>query len=382
VEENAETTLEIAQELESAGYHTWYYERDNIPGLSYLLLTAQAIEASQAIIVIISPQALNKPSQITRELVRGHETIKYFIPILLNLTHAEFQQHQPEWRQIIGSATSIRIPPQGVKIIAPRILLGLKALGIHPADAPLVHAKSKGAQILSANRSNQDNLVTRQTKLRPIIERSPKPPKSAVRDKTLQTLRNIDHRLFNKYRFYLFILLLTVTITGGLLIFNIGRFPSTLEIITKDISPSKYNSVADISVNKKVQNKIIAEKSEKIQELTSDDYFAKGLATKNPDQEIIFYTKAIELNQRFSEAYNNRGYAYFRKAMFDQAIADYNIAIEINSIDGLAYNNRAIAYYYKKEYGKAWKDIQQAQKLGHKVNQKIYQELLNRVDVN
>jgi hypothetical protein len=35
---------EMARGLEAAGYSTWYFERDVVPGTSYLVRIAQAIE--------------------------------------------------------------------------------------------------------------------------------------------------------------------------------------------------------------------------------------------------------------------------------------------------------------------------------------------------
>jgi hypothetical protein len=37
VEEDQALALEIARRLETAGFTTWYYERDSEPGISYLL---------------------------------------------------------------------------------------------------------------------------------------------------------------------------------------------------------------------------------------------------------------------------------------------------------------------------------------------------------
>jgi tetratricopeptide (TPR) repeat protein len=48
-------------------------------------------------------------------------------------------------------------------------------------------------------------------------------------------------------------------------------------------------------------------------------------------------------------------------------LADYNKAIELNPRDANAYNNRAIAYYFKREHDKAWDDVYKAQSLGYQV---------------
>ena len=53
VEEDAEVALEIALGLEEAGYSTWCYEVDSIPGPSYLIQTGRAVAASKVVVVII-----------------------------------------------------------------------------------------------------------------------------------------------------------------------------------------------------------------------------------------------------------------------------------------------------------------------------------------
>ena len=94
VEEDADIALTIALGLEEAGYTAWSYELDSIPGPSYLVQTGEAVEASQVIVVVISPHSLGS-RQVTSEVVRAHETNKRFIPVLRNITHAEFQKRQP-----------------------------------------------------------------------------------------------------------------------------------------------------------------------------------------------------------------------------------------------------------------------------------------------
>jgi hypothetical protein len=128
VVEDAGIASEIANGLEKAGYKAWYYERDSVGGLSYLLQTMQAIERSQAVILLISPNSLSS-NQITKEVVRTHEAGKPFIPLLYGISHVEFQQRQPEWREAIGSATSISISKEGVSKVLPRIIDGLARLG-------------------------------------------------------------------------------------------------------------------------------------------------------------------------------------------------------------------------------------------------------------
>jgi hypothetical protein len=135
VEQDADVALQIALALEEAGYRTWCYEVDSIPGTSYIVRTGEAVEQSLAVVIVISPNSLGS-AQVTKEVVRAHESAKHFIPILRDITHAEFQKRQPEWREAIGSATSIRIPGEGVATIVPLVIDGLRALKIHPVSKP------------------------------------------------------------------------------------------------------------------------------------------------------------------------------------------------------------------------------------------------------
>lgn len=138
VEEDSADALRIADALEAAGYSTWCYERDSIPGPSYLVQTGDAVEQSRAVVVLISRHSLGS-RQVTVEVVRGHETRKPFIPVLVGISHVEFTNRQPEWREAMGAATSIMVPREGVAAIVPRILAGLRALGVEPSGELAEH---------------------------------------------------------------------------------------------------------------------------------------------------------------------------------------------------------------------------------------------------
>ena len=139
VEEDQSIALELATKLESAGYITWYYERDMIPGPPYLLQVGRAIDSAAAVALIISPHSLGS-HQVTGEVVRALEMQKSFIPLRSNISHIQFQNRQPIWRQALGASASVAIPPEGVTAIIPRVIAGLQFLGITPpssAETPL-----------------------------------------------------------------------------------------------------------------------------------------------------------------------------------------------------------------------------------------------------
>ena len=134
VEEDAAIALEVALGLEKVGFSTWAYEVHSVPGPSYLIQTGEAVESALVVLLIISSNSLGS-HQVTREVVRGLESGKPFLPLLRDVSHVQFQTRQPEWRSAVGAATSIQIPDDGVESIIPRIVADLEALGVPRADA-------------------------------------------------------------------------------------------------------------------------------------------------------------------------------------------------------------------------------------------------------
>jgi len=83
-------------------------------------------------------------------------------------------------------------------------------------------------------------------------------------------------------------------------------------------------------------------------------YGAKG----DHDRAIADYTKAIEINPSYAEAYCLRGATYcVAKSQYEQAISDFNKALEINPRYAVAYYLRGLAYAEKGEYDKAISDL-------------------------
>ncbi|MCH8310502.1 MAG: AAA family ATPase [Chloroflexi bacterium] len=149
VEEDASIAMAVGRELETSGYTTWLYERDSLPGPAYLLQTGEAISQSQAFVLIISPDSVVS-NQVTAEVVRAHESNVPFLPLLHGISHLEFQESQPVWRQALGAATSIEIFQENIQDAVRRIVGGLKAMGVEggvstqPAGSsqPITHVPS------------------------------------------------------------------------------------------------------------------------------------------------------------------------------------------------------------------------------------------------
>ena len=109
VEEDGREALEIALGLEEAGYSTWTYEIDSVPGSSYLLKTRQEIDKSKIMIFLVSRDSLSS-SQIESEVIHAHEEHKGFIPLLKDVSFAEFKNRRPDYAQVSGRGLPLTSP--------------------------------------------------------------------------------------------------------------------------------------------------------------------------------------------------------------------------------------------------------------------------------
>jgi tetratricopeptide (TPR) repeat protein len=82
------------------------------------------------------------------------------------------------------------------------------------------------------------------------------------------------------------------------------------------------------------------------------------------EKAIQEFTKAIDLEPRYFNAFYNRGCSYLAKGNHEKAIEDFSIAIAINPKYGDAFFNRGLAYGKKAQLEKANADFQKACELG------------------
>lgn len=89
----------------------------------------------------------------------------------------------------------------------------------------------------------------------------------------------------------------------------------------------------------------------------AEAYFNRGNASYiglgNYMQAIMDYTKAIEIDSEYAVAYSNRGSAYTKLGNYAQAIVNYNMAVKLNPRDVEAYYNRGNAYTELGNYAQA-----------------------------
>jgi tetratricopeptide (TPR) repeat protein len=92
-------------------------------------------------------------------------------------------------------------------------------------------------------------------------------------------------------------------------------------------------------------------------------YYNRGLAhfqRKLWDNAIADYSRAIEIDPKYTDAYYSRGLIYDNFSQWNQAIADYSKAIEIDPIYIRAYNERSIIYGKTGQLDKAIADCSKA----------------------
>lgn len=72
------------------------------------------------------------------------------------------------------------------------------------------------------------------------------------------------------------------------------------------------------------------------------------------------YSKAIELDHNYSPAYNNRGVIYYKLGKYKKALKDYAKALSLDDNIPSTYNNRGNTYRNLKDYNNAIQDYEKA----------------------
>ena len=94
---------------------------------------------------------------------------------------------------------------------------------------------------------------------------------------------------------------------------------------------------------------------------TAADYLAQGDYESwvgNYDKAIAAYTRAIELDPKLAQAYNNRAYAYMSQQQYALALSDLNRALVLRPdyVNALMNRGDIYNYYYAIDYERAVRD--------------------------
>ena len=82
------------------------------------------------------------------------------------------------------------------------------------------------------------------------------------------------------------------------------------------------------------------------------------------DKAIDDFTRAIQYEPGYAEAYHERGNAYVLKGDFDHVLEDYTKVLELEPDCGQVYYNRALAWLQRREWDKARADLVAARNWG------------------
>ena len=103
--------------------------------------------------------------------------------------------------------------------------------------------------------------------------------------------------------------------------------------------------------------------NDNINNLSAAEWVERGYVlgrSGNHADAVGAFSKAIELNPQFVEAYSSRGVTYGYLSNHQQAIADFNKVIELNPQIAYAYANRGVTYKMLGDYQLAIKDYSKA----------------------
>jgi len=139
---------------------------------------------------------------------------------------------------------------------------------------------------------------------------------------------------------------------------------------TEDGEDAECEKSVTITFNAKGKASIQKVKSTSARELanrTKAEQFFESGATKssNGDQAgaIADYTRAITLDPKNVNAYNNRGTEKQNAGDIPGALADFSRAIDINSCEPDPYYNRGVIYFLKHDWKKALSDLRRHDEL-------------------
>ena len=118
------------------------------------------------------------------------------------------------------------------------------------------------------------------------------------------------------------------------------------------------NALADVSLLIKINPEV------------PEAYVRRGFLYRNnfrdPDQALIDFFNAIELDSNNIEAYGSRASTYYTMGEYEKALADYNKMIDIDPKDAYSYWMRGDLYRSIGEYDKAMADFNQSIEIDHK----------------
>jgi hypothetical protein len=131
--EDSQLALGIAEILEENGYSTWYYERDTLPSISYLVQYGKAIDGAHAFLLLVSKHSLAS-TDVSREFEQAHRRGDgpRFLPVLAGVTQAEVRNRRPTWHAALETAAPMELRDRQIRPLADCLLQTLQSWNIQP----------------------------------------------------------------------------------------------------------------------------------------------------------------------------------------------------------------------------------------------------------
>lgn len=118
---------------------------------------------------------------------------------------------------------------------------------------------------------------------------------------------------------------------------------------------------------------------------TKEEFLKQGnefYEQKQYDKAIDAYTKAIEVDQKYQDAYFNRGIVYRNLKQYERALRNYARAIEIDPKHALSYNGRGIVYAELRQYDKAIEEYTKAIEMDSKYQDAFHNRGVTYAELN
>ncbi len=99
----------------------------------------------------------------------------------------------------------------------------------------------------------------------------------------------------------------------------------------------------------------------------ADAYYNRSLvyaALGQMGQAVADLTTVLQIKPEFAQAYRNRGIIQATLGQHDQAISDFTKVLELDPADNETYMRRSLVAYAKGDYEKAWADVREMQSMG------------------
>ncbi|MFA5834321.1 MAG: substrate-binding domain-containing protein [Bacteroidota bacterium] len=125
--------LQFALRFEEAGIATHLFRHEDKEE------NVKALAMSKAVILILSPFSLTTFNMYKPEIENAQRSKKTIFPLLYGMSRAEFDTKQTQWKEVVGSSATMHVKEETIGESIPKIVSGLRGIGIKPNPLPDIH---------------------------------------------------------------------------------------------------------------------------------------------------------------------------------------------------------------------------------------------------